>query len=257
MCRGVRRGVKGVVVTGQSYLPVFAASLMACLVTSIGIAVISRHEDWGRTYSAYFVSFAAGVLISVSFLHIIPEAFSLNAAAPAFLLAGFLMMHVTNRLLHLYICHEGDCEDRAMGLLPMLGIGFHSFVDGIIYTVAFRVSVLTGVLAAIGMIFHEFPEGVVTFVLLQRAGYPRRRAVAYAFGAAAASTPLGTLLSFPLVQRVSHAHLGLLLALSAGALVYVGASHLLPEVEHAAKRHTLLALTSGVLVALVIVLSHG
>jgi acetyl coenzyme A synthetase (ADP forming)-like protein len=46
-----------------------------------------------------------------------------------------------------------------------------------------------------------------------------------------------------------------LLAVSAGALVYVGASHLLPEVEKENRRFSMIALAVGVLVAVAIVMS--
>jgi len=49
----------------------------------------------------------------------------------------------------------------------------------------------------------------------------------------------------------------MLLAISAGALVYVGASHLLPAVERERRRHSILALAVGVLVAVLIILSKG
>jgi zinc and cadmium transporter len=101
-------------------------------------------------------------------------------------------------------------------------------------------------------------EGIVTFVLLERGGYDRKKAALYAFLAAALSTPLGTLLSFPLVGAITRSTLGILLALSAGALIYVGATHLLPEVERENRRYTtFLALAAGVLVATFIVLSKA
>ncbi len=142
-----------------------------------------------------------------------------------------------------------------MGVIPMLGIGFHSFIDGVIYSVTFNVSALTGVLAAIGMVLHEFPEGIVTFILLERAGFSRRKSALYAFLAAALSTPLGTVISFPLIESISGPLLGSLLAASAGALVYVGAVHLLPAVEAENRRYSVLALAAGVAVALIIMMS--
>ena len=45
------------------------------------------------------------------------------------------------------------------------------------------------------------------------------------------------------------------LALSSGALVYVGATHLLPRAEQEQKRYSLVALAGGILVALVVVTS--
>ena len=232
----------------STFAAVISASLLACLVTTVGIYVISRYEQWGREHSAYFMSFAAGVLISVSFMHIIPRSFQMNGAAPVFLLAGFLALHLSNRFLNLYICHKYESAEYAVGIIPMIGIGFHSFIDGVIYSVAFNVSIFTGVLAAIGMVLHEFPEGIVTFVLLERGGFSRRKSALYAFLAAAISTPLGTLVSYPFINSISQSTLGMLLAISAGALVYVGASHLLPAVEREKRQYTVLALAAGVLV---------
>jgi len=241
----------------QTFIAVMVASSLACVVTTLGIYVISKYEEWGRKNTAYFMSFAAGVLISVSFIHIIPESFQMHDRSPVFLLAGFLMLYLFNRFLTLYICHEYRCETTTIGIIALVGIGLHSFLDGIIYSVTFNVDVFTGALAAIGMVLHEFPEGIVTFLLLERGGFSRRKAALYAFLAAAISTPLGALVSYPFIDRIARPTLGLLLGLSAGALVYVGASHLLPEVEKENRRYSVISLAVGVLVAVVIVMSKG
>ncbi|HDD61038.1 MAG TPA: hypothetical protein ENF22_00735 [Chloroflexi bacterium] len=90
-------------------LLLFSASLVACLVTTIGIFVINKYGEWGSTNVVCFMSFAAGVLISVSFLHIIPKSFAMNKEAPVFLLVGFFALYLTNRFLTTYICHEYNC----------------------------------------------------------------------------------------------------------------------------------------------------
>lgn len=236
---------------------VMLASFLACVVTTIGIYVISRCAEWGEEHSTYFMSFAAGMLISVSFMHVIPKSFQMSGASPVFLLVGFLTVYLSNRFLSRYICHEYGCANYTVGIIPMLGIGFHSLIDGMIYSVSFNVSMFTGVLATVGMILHEFPEGIVTFVLLERGGFTRRKAAIYAFLAAAVSTPLGTLVSYPLVNDIRPSTLGILLAASAGAMVYVGASHLLPVVEKEDKKYNTLALGAGVLVAVITIMSKG
>jgi len=236
---------------------VILASLLACVVTTIGIYMISKYEEWGNRNVAYFISFAAGVLISVSFIHIIPKSIEMNGKAPIFLLVGFMGMYIINRLVSMYVCQARDRVNLTAGLIPMIGIGLHSFIDGIIYSVTFNVSIFTGLLAAIGMVLHEFPEGVVTFLLLERAGFSRKKSVLLAFLAAALSTPLGTLVSFPFISRIDRPALGLLLALSAGALVYVGATHLLPAVEKEPQKYSFASLAAGILVAVLIVISQG
>lgn len=236
---------------------VLLASTLACLVTTIGIYTIGKYEKWGNQNVVYFMSFAAGVLISVSFIHIIPISFNMNNTAPIYLLAGYMGLYLFNRFLTAFVCSERDCPDISIGVIPMLGIGLHSFIDGVIYSVTFNVSILTGALAAIGMVLHEFPEGIVTFLFLERAGFSRKKAALYAFLAAAISTPLGTLVSFPFISKIDRATLGNLLAVSAGALVYVGASHLLPAVEKENRKYTLISLGVGILVAVFVVLSKG
>lgn len=238
-----------------SFWITISAAILAGIVTSIGIYVINKFSAWGKKNMIYFVSFAAGVLISVSFMHIAPKSFEMNEKAPIFLLVGFLAMHLLNRFLKLFVCSDNRCKDYAFGVIPALGIGFHSFIDGVIYSVTFSVSIFTGVLAAIGMVLHEFPEGIVTFLLLVKSGFKKKKATLYAFLAAAITTPLGALISWPFISRLSQTMLGVLVSLSAGALIYVGATHLLPEVEKNGKIHTLLALAAGILVAVVIVLS--
>jgi zinc and cadmium transporter len=241
----------------NTFFLVILASTLACLVTTIGIYTIARYEKWGNQNVVYFMSFAAGVLISVSFIHIIPKSFSMNVGAPIYLLAGYMGLYLFNRFLTAFVCDERKCADLAIGVIPMIGIGLHSFIDGVIYSVTFNVSIFTGVLAAIGMVLHEFPEGVVTFLLLERAGISRKKAIISSFLIAALSTPLGTLVSFPFISKINSATLGLLLAISAGTLVYVGASHLLPAVEKENRRYTLISMGSGILVAVLIVFSKG
>jgi len=236
---------------------VILASSLACLVTTGGIYMISKYEKWGNQNVVYFISFAAGVLISVSFIHIIPKSIEMNVKAPIFLLVGFMGMYIINRLVSMYVCQVRDRVNPAVGIIPMIGIGLHSFIDGIIYSVTFNVSIFTGVLAALGMVLHEFPEGVVTFLLLERAGFSRKKSILLAFLAAALSTPLGTLVSFPFINRIDRPALGLLLALSAGALVYVGATHLLPAVEKEPQKYSFASLATGILVAVLIVISQG
>jgi len=236
---------------------VILASLLACLVTTVGIYVINKYEKWGNQNIVYFISFAAGVLVSVSFIHIIPKSIEMNSNAPIFILIGFMGMHFVNRFVNMYVCHEHDCTNLSVGVIPMIGIGLHSFIDGVIYSVTFNVSVFTGAVTAIGMVLHEFPEGIVTFLLLEKAGMSRKKSVVLAFLAAALSTPLGTLFSFPFVHAIDRLTLGLLLAISAGALVYVGATHLLPAVEKENKKYTFLSLGAGIFIAGMIVISKG
>ena len=142
-------------------------------------------------------------------------------------------------------------------VVPTLGIGFHSLIDGFVYSVAITVSIFTGFPANAGMALHEFREGIITYLLMIRGGFAERSALALAFLAAALSTPVGMLVSYPFISEIDKSLLGALLSLSAGALVYVGATHLLPQAQEEHKKYSFVALAGGVLEAVAIVVSKA
>jgi zinc transporter ZupT len=238
---------------GPSFWPPFLASSLAAAFTTLGILVIRRYRVWAKHNSIYFICFAAGVLISVSLLHIAPRAFAIAPYAPAYLLAGYLTLHFSNHFITAGVCDLEKRADFAIGIVALLGIGFHSFIDGAIYSITFRDSFFTGLVSAIGMVLHEFPEGVVTYVLLLRAGFSERHAVILAFIAAALTTPLGMVVSFPFISLLESPILGALLGASAGVLIYVGTTHLLPQSEREPRRFTSAALLLGVATAVGII----
>ena len=253
-------------VIDTTFWAVVVASLFSLAVNTTGIVAITRRADWARANALIFVAFAAGTLVTLSFMSIIPEAGEMNGAAPAYLVGGFFGLLIVDRLVTGHLEHDearlvddhvdpGGGTAHTRGIVSMLGIGLHSLIDGVIFAVTFQVSVLTGALAALGMILHEFPEGILTFVLLEQGGMGRRRAAWYAFVAAALTTPLGALTAYPFVDRLSEEALGALLAIAGGALVYVGAAHLLPQVAHEGRVRNLLAVGAGVVVAAVLALT--
>jgi len=167
----------------------------------------------------------------------------MNPRASVWLLVRFLSLHLFNRFLTAFVCEKDPVrKDYPIGMLPMLGIGFHSLIDGFIYSIAFTASIFTGFLATSYMVLHAFPEGIIAYLLL-------------AFPAAAVTTPAGMLISYPLVSEIEPAALGALLSFSAGALVYVGATRVLPRAEQGQKKFSLVTLGGGVFIAVVIVMS--
>ena len=242
---------------GATSLNSIYASLIACAVTFAGIWAIRARSDWAARNSSYFISFAAGVIVSVSLAHIIPKSLSLSTAAPYYVLAGFMGLHLVNRFLKIFMCH--DCSRRmvSVGVVSMIAIGLHSFIDGIIYSVTFRASVLTGIFATAGMILHEFPEGIVTYLVLEQSGFSRRRSTVLAGITAALTTPLGAIAAYPLIGRIGTSQLGAVLGTSAGCLIYLGATHLLPSVEKESGFMTVLSLFAGILAAILIMLLGG
>lgn len=231
------------------WVSIFAIS--AALINGLGVWTILRHREWAQKAKVYFMCFAAGVLISTPLVLALPKAIQKNSYAGFIALLGFLFMFFSNR----FIRRRTKKESLAFGLIAAEGIGIHSFVDGIIYTVTFNVSALIGILSGIGLVVHEFAEGVITFMFLIQGGISEKKAAWYAFLIAGLTTPIGAFLFYPFIHKLSGESLGLMLGFVAGVLLYISSSHLLPAVREQEKEHSILAFLLGIILALFIVLS--
>lgn len=231
------------------WIAVFA--IAAAIVNTLGILAIFKYKAWAQKVKVYLMCFAAGVLVSTPLMLSLPQAIKKTPWAGFVALGGFLFMFFSNELIKRYTKQD----TLAFGITAAEGIGIHSLIDGIIYAVTFSVSILTGVLAGIGLVVHEFAEGVITYLILMKGGMSQKKAAIYAFFIAALTTPIGAFLAYPFISKLSDGALGIMLGFVSGVLLYVSASHLLPEAREYEKKHSSFAFLVGVGLALFIVLS--
>ncbi len=230
------------------WVAIFA--LGAMVVNSLGIWMVYKNKEWADKNKAYFMCFAAGVLISSPLIMAFPQAVAKNGNAGLAALTGFVFMFFSNK----FIQYKTKQKELAFGVTALEGIGIHSLIDGIIYTVTFNVSLFVGVMSGIGLVVHEFAEGVITFSVLIAAGVEKKKALLYAFLVASLTTPIGAFLAFPFVTRLSEPLLGLALGFVVGVLIYISASHLLPEATAYEKKHSTVALLAGMALSLTMML---
>jgi len=225
-------------------------ALSAAIVNAIGILAIYKNLKWVEKTKTLFMCFAAGILISTPLIFALPAAIQKNPNAGFAALIGFLFMFFSNELIK----RKTKQKTLAFGVTAIEGIGIHSFVDGVIYVVAFSSGSIIGILAGIGLVIHEFAEGVITFSVLRDAKIEAKKAVKYALLTATLTTPIGAFVAYPFVNQLEQSTLGLALGFVSGVLIYVSASHLLPEARKHEKEHSAWALLAGVALALFMVL---
>ncbi len=234
--------------------------LIAAFVTTIGLIAVAMRGDWSARFSPVMGLAAAGMLVTLSLLHIAPEAFEESAHAPHFMLAGFLGGLLLNYTLGV-LFPESVNGGRIAAVTPILAIAIHSLIDGVIYSVTFAASFSAGVYAALSLILHEFPEGVIAFAILRRHNFSNRQSFFWAFLAASATTPLGVMMSSPFMYFLGPEAIGALFAASAGLLLYVATGPLMAPLKDEPPHRSLLALSAGVGIALLISLlpvhDHG
>ena len=234
----------------NTFLWILLFAISALLVNSVGIFVIWKNRRWAEKTLEYFMCFAAGMLIASPLIMALPNAIEKNSLAGLAALAGFVFMYMSNKVIK----KRTKTKELAFGITAIQGILIHSLLDGVIYTVTFSVSTITGVLTGLGLVVHEFAEGVITFSMLLKSGVSSKKAALSAFFAAGLTTPLGALVAYPLISKISSSHLGLALGFVSGVLIYISAAHLLPEAGEHEKEHSAVSFVSGVALALLLLL---
>lgn len=227
--------------------------LTAAFITTLGLISVSVRGDWSARYSGLFALAAGGMLVSLTLLHIAPEAFELSAHTPVFLMVGFfggLGLHFGIGALF----PESSDRGQAGAITPLAAVAIHSLLDGMIYSVTFAASFSSGVYAAASLMLHEFPEGVIAFAILRRHSFSNREAFIWAFLASAVTTPLGVIVATPFMYGLTPDIIGSLFAVSAGLLLYVATGPLMAPLGEEPPMRSLLALSAGVGLAILMAL---
>lgn len=227
----------------MTLLWILSASALSGLIALLLALALYKGKLWSHDRSHYFLSFAAGTLLTVAFLDLLPEAVEAyeevigeHAIDTAVLsvLGGFLLFFIIEKLLFWYHCHEEDCAVHTSSTMVLVGDTMHNFLDGAAIAVAFLVSPAVGVATTIAVFLHEIPQEVADFSVLLSSGMPPRRAIAFNVFSALASLA-GAVLAYFFSTQVAGA-LPLLLGLTAGGFIYIAAADLIPEIHKERRR---------------------
>jgi len=212
-------------------IAILLLSFVGSMAGLVGGVIFLLKKEWARTLCKYAVPFAAGVLLSVSLLHLLPEAVHLTGEKAYFivliaLLSSFFFEQYFAHLHH----HEGHkhVETKASAPLVVFGDTIHNFIDGVAIASAYLIDPYFGLVVTLSTFLHETPHEIGDFGVLMSAGWSRSKTFIANLFSATATFP-GALLVFFLL-RDAHDKIGILLAISAGIFLYLGASDFLPEV---------------------------
>jgi ZIP family zinc transporter len=232
-----------------------AATGLAALAMLAGGALSHRFAHFLARHTAPVISFASGAMLMITFGHVLPEATELAGETTWLaVLAGVLLFYLLEHFSYLHGCPDHlsghECKMHVLGPITAVGLGVHSFFDGILIVLAFLTDPTLGYLTTIGIILHKLPNGAIlhSLVCLGR----QKRSLFYVV-AVALATPLATLV-LPWTNKFTESEIGLGLAFSAGALLYITLSDLLPETHASRSRWNLVWLIFGL--GMIFLVSH-
>lgn len=211
-------------------------SFLEALVSFSSVVFLLMSATIARRFSHFFISFAVGVLLAVTFLDILPEA--IEGArdyhdVAYWVIGGIVGFFILEKLLIWH--HHNDKEDTEhfvqphTGTLVLAGDLLHNFLDGIVIALTFLVSVPLGVATSIAVILHEVPQEIGDFSILLASGMSRMRAFVWN-GIVSLSTIVGAVLTY-FLSSVLEPVLPYALALVAGNFLYIAVADLIPELH--------------------------
>lgn len=239
-------------------------SLVGGVFSLVGGLVLLGRKSMAAKLALYGTPFAGGALLAAVFLDLLKEGVEEPSSDSVFLgaLVGIILFFLAEGFLHWFHHHHTKDEKKDVTLpLIIAGDTIHNAMDGVAIAAAFLVSVPTGIITTLAVAAHEIPQEIGDFGLMLSKGMRRAR-VLWVNIASALATTFMAVLTFALGSKQAIPT-GLLLGLSAGFLLYIAVSDIIPTIhEHTQQKHkpfdlqALLLIVGVVVVGLAIELAH-
>lgn len=140
-------------------------SLLSGLSTVIGFFIIFLKKEDKNNIIGKSLSFASGIMVSVSFIDLIPESFnyilkyfnvfySILIVFLFFLLGFILSIILDNKI------NYKDDELYKTGIISMIALILHNVPEGIVTCITYNNNKTLGITLAVAIGLHNIPEGI-------------------------------------------------------------------------------------------------
>ena len=196
-----------------------------------------------------FLSFSGGVMISISFVELIPEAVELSniVITVVGLFAGAVLVSALHYLMDFLsrsggkskmhetfaeYFHSGDVISKKSnmlrsGMIMLFAIGLHNVPEGLAMGAAGNYDARLGLTLAIIIGLHNIPEGMAVSAPLILGGLSKTKAVVITL-IAGATTVLGAVVGV-MLGSISEIAVAISFGAAAGAMLYVVLGEILPQ----------------------------
>jgi len=207
------------------------STFIISLISFIGIFTLTLKDKLLDKIVLLLVSLSAGALMGGAFLHLLPESVELCEGLDVFLfvLVGFALFFLIEKVLHWRHCHKGGCQVHTFTYMNLIGDSIHNFIDGLIMATSFVISIPLGMTTTMAIALHEIPQEIGDFGVLIYGGFTKKKALVLNF-LTALTAVLGGLIGFFISNMVENVKL-FILPFAAGGFLYIAASDLIPEIR--------------------------
>jgi len=210
---------------------IISTTFAIALIAFIGVFTLAMKEQLLNKILIILVSLSAGALMGGAFIHLLPESIEKSGDTNIliFVLVGFVLFFIIEKVLHWRHCHKGKCDVHTFHYMNLIGDTVHNFIDGLIISASFVVSIPLGLTTTIAIAAHEIPQEIGDFGVLIYGGFEKKKAIVLNFIVAltvVAGGVVGYFISKSIEQVAVY-----LLPFAAGGFIYIAATDLVPEIK--------------------------
>lgn len=207
------------------------------LVGGVGVLVFEKQI---QRYVLEMISFAAGVMLTVATLDLLPESLSSGTAQQVsnWIFAGILFLFILERTT-LWFHHHHDSHESKINIFSIwIGDTFHNLIDGVAIAATYLINPSLGIATTLAVAAHELPQEIADFSIYLAAKVSKTKTLLLNFLSSLA-TVLGATGVYFLRDTVSGIT-GNLLAFTAGMFMYIALADLIPELHQRHGREKML-----------------
>jgi len=215
----------------------FLLTTIAGLSTMIGTLLIFVSKKKSDYIILGSLSFAAAVMMTVSFTDLIPESFSmLSLTFKTFPTILILLIFINIGIIisftiDKYLPDTSSDGLYRVGLISMLAIILHNIPEGIATFMAGNTDLALGITLTIAIALHNIPEGISISVPIYYATGSKFKALFYTF-ISGLSELLGAIITYLFLKPfVSDKIMGFLFSIIAGIMIQISIYELIPTAK--------------------------
>jgi len=234
--------------------------LLIVIISIIGPVIGSAIGVMKKPSIAYIsnmLSFAAGVMLAISFLNLIPESMHLSSGIVCVVgvIVGSLTMYGLDRILphiHPELCNQEQGRNiKRTSVYLIMGIFMHNFPEGMAIAVGSVSDMKVSIAIAIAISIHNIPEGICTSAPFYHVTGQRIKSFLVS-SSTAFPILAGYLLARYLFLNIPEQIIGGIIAATAGLMIYITADELIPSANAGGDHKTIFSLIIGVVFVIVL-----
>jgi ZIP family zinc transporter len=231
--------------------PIVCIVIISVLGPIIG-SIIGVLKKPSLMYMCNMLCFAAGVMLGISFLELIPESIHISSVGICVggLIMGSLIMYGVDRIIphiHPELCaQEQGCNLQRTSVYLILGIFLHNFPEGMAIAIGAVTEIKVSLIIALAIAIHNIPEGICTSAPYYHTTGDRLKSFLVS-SSTAVPILIGYLLARYLFGYITPMLIGFIIGATAGLMIYITIDEIIPNSCAGTDHQTIFSLLTGII----------